>query len=120
MSLFTVRLGSRKVLSGTWYTTTAKTTIKDLTGYTARAQVRKDFGSDEVMLDLSTTGGGIVITGGQVEDNIQLIFDDSDLDLIPAGEYVIDLMVLDNSGEPTHPIVDSIEFTPSFTPTTVV
>ena len=56
----TILKGARFDVGWTW---TAGDTLVDLTGCSARLQVRPDVGSSEVLLELTTENGGIVLGG---------------------------------------------------------
>jgi hypothetical protein len=74
----------------------------NLTGYTARMQVRESYDSDDVLIELTTTNGKIVIT--PLTGEIQLIFAPADtadaywtsgkydLELVSAGGQVTRLL----------------------------
>jgi hypothetical protein len=81
----------------------------DLTGYTARMQVRKTFDSDDVIVELTTTNGRITLgdplpTDGVILLEIEATATDDlpatlsdrkwryDLELVPAGGQVRRLM----------------------------
>lgn len=64
----------------------------DLTGYTAKLEVRYRADSPNVLLEASTENGRITLGG----EPYNLVVD-CDLDL-PAGEFVYDLAVFDVSG----------------------
>jgi hypothetical protein len=60
----------------------------NLTGYTAEMQIRRKFDSDTAVLTISTSNGGITITGPT--GTLDLIATDEQAD-IDAGLYVYDL-----------------------------
>jgi len=63
----------------------------DLTGYTARMQVRPKFGSDNAVLTLSSPSSGIVITGAT--GTLELTATTAQTGDIPGGFYVYDLEI---------------------------
>lgn len=67
----------------------------DLTGYTARMQVRPKFGADNAVLTLSSVSGGIVIT--PLTGTLNLTATTAQTADIPGGFYVYDLEI-DNAG----------------------
>ena len=60
----------------------------NLTGYTAEMQIRRKFDSDTAVLTLSTSNGGITITGPT--GTLDLVATDEQADIDP-GLYVYDL-----------------------------
>mgnify|MGYP003559578829 FL=1 len=70
----------------------------DLTGYTAKMQVRVDARSDDVIIDLSTENGGIEIDGPA--GIVTLIFSHTEtIKLDGAAET--DLLLIDADGAPS-------------------
>jgi hypothetical protein len=63
----------------------------NLTGYTARMQVRPKFGSDNAVLTLSSVTGGIVIT--PLTGTLNLTATTVQTGAIPGGFYVYDLEI---------------------------
>jgi hypothetical protein len=63
----------------------------DLTGYTARMQVRPKFGADNAVLTLSSVSGGIVIT--PLTGTLNLTATTAQTGDIPGGFYVYDLEI---------------------------
>lgn len=63
----------------------------DLTGYTAKMQVRQNF-AKTVILELSTTNGRILITPD--EGLLELNVSATDTALLPAGKYIYDLYLI--------------------------
>ena len=61
----------------------------DLSGYTARMQVKKTPKSTTNILDLTTSNGGIVIDGAN--GKVTLIVSATDSAALKAGSYVYDL-----------------------------
>jgi len=61
----------------------------DLTGYTARMQLRQDYNSETADLTLSTAGGGISIVGST--GTITVIATDEQTELLESGFYLYDL-----------------------------
>ena len=68
----------------------------DLTGYTARAQVRSSVTSSIVLLELTTENGGIVLGGAA--GTIQRIVSAADTAAITWKNAVYDLEVIDAGG----------------------
>lgn len=73
----------------------------DLTGYSARMQARDKYGSACVIVDLSTTNGGISLDD---EGNIDIYIDSNTTEGIVAKEYVYDLEL--NSGSEVYRVVE--------------
>ena len=68
----------------------------NLTGYTARMQVRSSVSSPTVLLELTTTNGRIIL--GSSEYNIRLLVDAITTSALTPGLYVYDLEVVSGSG----------------------
>jgi hypothetical protein len=81
----------------TW-TTNAKVPY-NLTGYTAKMQVRSSANSDVVVLELSTTNTYIVLGG--VAGTITLNLPAANMSVINAGQYVYDLELVSGGGQKT-------------------
>jgi hypothetical protein len=71
--------------------------VIDLTGYTARMQVRKSVKSNDILLALTTENGGITIGGSAGTINIKAIAEHTALLTIKSGVY--DLELIPPSGE---------------------
>lgn len=69
----------------------------DMTGYTARMQVRKSTNAATIQLELTTENGRITITGA--EGKIELYISDSDTSSLEGTKSVYDLELIDNSGD---------------------
>lgn len=75
-------------------------TAVNLTGYTARMQVRVDVEDSETILSLTTdAGGGIVL--GDVLGTITLSRSATQTAALAAGEYVYDLELISTGGQVT-------------------
>lgn len=84
----------------------------NLTGYTAKMQVRRKFDSATAVLTLSTSNGGISITG--LTGTINLIATDEQTGAIDGGLYVYDLE-LENGGAITRLIQGQVTISPQVT-----
>lgn len=84
----------------------------DLTGYTARMQVREKHTSTIYNLNLTTENGGITLGGD--EGTILITIDANDTGDLVAKEYVYDLE-LDSGGEVTRIIEGKFIVTPEVT-----
>jgi hypothetical protein len=85
----------------------------NLTGYTAKMQVRRKFDSSTAVLTLtSLPGGGITITG--ITGTIDLLATDEQTEVIEGGLYVYDLE-LNNGGAITRLIQGQITISPQVT-----
>ncbi len=113
-----IRLAADTTITGTWYTNKAKTTIKDLSSWTARMQFRPDRVSDLILLDLDTTAGGIVLAGS-VEGNIKIIITDTDVVNIKPMRAEFDMVFLDTASEYKRPIRGTAEFIYFITPASI-
>jgi hypothetical protein len=78
---------------------TGTTEAIDLSGYTARMQVREKIKSPEFYLELTTANGGITITVGEEDTTIDLYIDAETTAGITAARGVYDLEIIDTSGE---------------------
>ena len=84
----------------------------DLSGYTARMQVRRDIDSATVMITLTTENGGSTL-GGEA-GTIDLYISDSDTSDIPrSGVY--DLEIISGGGVVTRLIKGKFELDPEVT-----
>jgi hypothetical protein len=81
----------------TW-TTNAKVP-HNLTGYTAKMQVRSSADSDVVVLELSTTNTYIVLGGAA--GTITLTVPAANMSMINVGLYVYDLELISGGGQKT-------------------
>lgn len=70
--------------------------VIDLTGYTARMQIRERSSSANYIVELTTANGGIIITTSTGE--IKLFISDTDTSAITANKGVYDLELIDGSG----------------------
>lgn len=70
--------------------------LVDLTGYTARMQVRSDFSSTVIIISLTTENARITL-GGAV-GTIELLITDEDTTLLTAGTYKYDLELVSSLG----------------------
>ncbi len=87
-----IEQGASFNLNITWQDTTGA--IVDLTGYTAKMQIRSAYSSSAVILELSDTNGGIFLT--QSSGLIQLLISDTDTSLLPAMVAIYDLKLSNN------------------------
>lgn len=84
----------------------------DLTGYTAKMQLRSKSNSSTAVLTLATGGDGITIT--PLTGTISLYATDEQTGLIASGFYVYDLE-LDNGGAITRLIQGQVTLSPQVT-----
>lgn len=80
----------------------------DLTGYTARMQVRENYSSTTTVLDLTTENGGIEITA--LDGKVYLFVDDATTSAITVSSGVYDLELIDTMNYVTKFIRGSIRF----------
>ncbi len=118
MAHFAIRLGTDTTLSATWYTDAAKTTIKDLTGWTARIQFRPTRVSETIILDLSTVDGAVVI-GANLTGHIAITFTDTALANIQPQTAEWDMVFLDAGGLYKRPLRGTAEFLYAITPAAI-
>lgn len=69
----------------------AKRKAHDVTGYTARMQIRSAVNADSATSELTTENGGIIVYG--TEGRFDLYISATDMSAIPAGNYVYDLEI---------------------------
>lgn len=84
----------------------------DITGYTARMQIRKDFG-DAFEIEL-TTGNGRIVLGGTL-GTIQLTIVNADTDALNAGNFKYDLELISSSGIVTRLLEGSLSISENVT-----
>lgn len=85
----------------------------DLTGCTARLQARQTYDATAVLLDLSTTSGGITLGG--VTGKIDLLVTDEVTSALSGGGGKYDLEIYHPSGDTTCLIRGHWAFTPGVT-----
>nr|WP_314859328.1 hypothetical protein [uncultured Undibacterium sp.] len=85
----------------------------NLTGYTARMQLRKSVSNSEVLLELTTVNGGISITPDT--GTVTVIFKDTDTVGAAWVSGVYDLELVDSTGKPTRLIEGAFELSKEVT-----
>jgi hypothetical protein len=85
----------------------------DLTGYSAKMQVRQNYYSEDALLDLSSPDNGITIEGS--EGIINIYISDGDTSSLPAGNFLYDLELDSNGGTVSRLIEGSFIVTPEVT-----
>jgi hypothetical protein len=83
----------------------------DLTTYTARMQVRRDYGATDTIVDL-TDGDGITL--GE-DGEIDIYIDAEDASDLPSGSFVYDLELESDSGEVTRLLQGKFVISPEVT-----
>lgn len=73
--------------------------LVNLTGFTARMQIRKEIADATILLELTTENGGITLGGANGE--IDLLISDTDTTAITWGSGVYDLEMIDTGSEVT-------------------
>lgn len=109
---FTINCYSQWVATITWYTNTAKTTAKNITGYTARMAIRRKQSDTAALADLTSSSG---ITMGGSAGTIVIKLTSSQTAGITPGPGVWDLELIDGSGIVTRFVEGTCSFTPSVT-----
>jgi len=71
----------------------------DLTGYTAKMQIRGKIKDDVTILDLTTTNGGIAITVTEDMTTLSLYASALATSVITASKGIYDLELIDTSGD---------------------
>lgn len=69
----------------------------DLTGYTARMQIRENYSSNTLIAELTTENGGITIT--PLEGKIELFLSDTDTTALTQSKGVYDIELLAPGGD---------------------
>lgn len=87
--------------------------VVDLTGYSARMQVREKHASTTKILDITTQNGGISISGPQ--GNILLNINASSTSELKPKEYVYDLEIVSSSNFVTRILEGKFIVTPEVT-----
>lgn len=85
----------------------------DLSGYTARLQVREAYYSTDPLLTLATSGSGITISGSS--GSIALYVSNTTTAALPAGTHVYDLELINTSLEVDRLIEGNWTVTPEVT-----
>lgn len=86
-----------------WETSASLSGYVDLTGYTARMQLRTAIDSPDVVIELTTENGRITLGG--VNGTIDLLIDADDTSPLDAGTYRYDLELI----SPTAVVVRLVE-----------
>lgn len=103
-----VPIGATFERSLTWYTDDAETLPRDLTGWSARLQVRKTAAASGTLLALTSASG---ITLGGVAGTIAIEIAAATTAGIPPGTYRYDLEMVDPSGKVRRLMEGTIQFT---------
>lgn len=85
----------------------------DLSGYSAKLQVREAYYSQDPLITLDTDNDGITLTG--VSGSINLYISHEDTQLLPVGTHVYDLKLTNPSSEDDRLIEGSWTVTPGVT-----
>jgi len=85
----------------------------DLSGYSARLQVREAYYSTEPILSIASSGSGIYIGGSA--GTIDILISDSQTSQLPAGTHVYDLEIISPSLEVNRLIEGNWTVTPEVT-----
>ena len=110
---FQIDTYSRWAVTMTLYLTSAKTTTKDLSGYTAAMDIRRKQSDSSALIALATGGSGITLGGDA--GTITLVLTDTQTAASTPGPGVWDLELIDGDGQNTRLIEGTCEFTPSVT-----
>ena len=88
----------------------------NLTGYTARMQVRDNVSSNTVVIALSTTAGsGGTITLGGIAGTVDLLIPAANTTTLTAGQYVYDLELVSGGGVVTRLLEGNFKVTAEVT-----
>lgn len=69
---------------------------KDLTGYTARMQIRSSINAASFLIELTTENSGIVLT--PAEGKIELVMTDTETSALSGTKGIYDLELIDGGG----------------------
>jgi len=86
----------------------------NLTGATARMQLRKKITSPDVLLELTTANGGILITT-PLEGKFEIFITDTQTSAIDFKTAVYDLEIVDTAGQVYRILMGSVEVSPEVT-----
>lgn len=88
----------------------------NLTGYTARMQVRDNVSSNTIVIALSTTAGsGGTITLGGTAGTVDLLIPAANTTTLTAGQYVYDLELVSGGGVVTRLLEGNFKVTAEVT-----
>jgi hypothetical protein len=88
----------------------------NLTGYTARMQVRDNVSSNTIVIALSTTAGsGGTITLGGIAGTVDLLIPAANTTTLTAGQYVYDLELVSGGGVVTRLLEGNFKVTAEVT-----
>jgi hypothetical protein len=88
----------------------------NLTGYTARMQVRDNVSSNTIVIALSTTAGsGGTITLGGTAGTVDLLISATNTAALTAGQYVYDLELVSGGGVVTRLLEGNFKVTAEVT-----
>ena len=103
---------SRFAVTMTWYLTSAKTTTKDLTNYTAAMDIRRKLSDSSALIPL-TSSSGITLAG--TDGTISIVLTDTQTAAVTPGFAYWDLELIDADGSNLRLVEGTMEFTPSVT-----
>lgn len=109
----TIEQGATFKLDVTWRTGEHPAHLVNLTGYTARMQVRRTHKSTDVLLNFTTENGAITLGGAA--GTIQIRGLATLTDDVPAKPCVYDLELVSAGGEVTRLLEGSVTVTPEVT-----
>jgi len=108
----TIEQGARYDRTITWYDKDGN--LVDLRTYTARAHYRNHHADDDIILELTTGNGGIVLGG--LLGTIQLLATTAQTTALPAEAFgVWDLEMVDAAGEADRLLEGAFSITPEVT-----
>jgi hypothetical protein len=85
----------------------------NLTGYSARMQVRENYYSPDALLDLSSPSNGLTIE--ELDGIINILVSSVDTSALPPGNFLYDLELESEGGEVSRIIEGSFIVTPEVT-----
>jgi hypothetical protein len=108
----TIHQGASWDLTMTWKVGDPPAVV-NLTGYTARMQVREKVTSPGTMTSLTTSNGKITLGGAQ--GTVVLALSATDTGALRPGNYVYDLELVSSSGYVTRLVEGKVRVTPEVT-----
>lgn len=87
--------------------------IVDLTGYTARMQIRQSVRNPAVLVELTTENGGITLGGAA--GTVDLLLTSTETAALTARAGVYDLELIDSEGIVTRLLQGAVEISPEVT-----
>jgi hypothetical protein len=104
---YTLTCWQGKTFEKIFYLKDVDDNIISLNGFTGRMQVRPSVDSDQVVFDLSSNNGGVVIDGS--DGSFAIYISDEQTELVGIGSYKYDLELVSASGRVYCPLYGSFK-----------